>query len=261
MYRILFILFLSITMIQVGFGQISEKIDIYFSGGTSYPVESVIGKSFEFPQLNNLIAPDFAQNALNLQPDVTNFKEFWKTGINIGAGLAFKANRYLAIMTDFNYSNFTFNKGKLEQQVGNFFADPSGIDIPFSLPFNSAGLEINQGSINMYQVMANFRLQMPMELLRPYIIGGAGYLHIGQESININYYDEPYTDSQGSISFYDQIPGTKQDALILNGGVGVLFYVKKTFQPFIQVGYNLALTNVDNTIYYPVRFGFNFSLN
>jgi opacity protein-like surface antigen len=261
MVRSLCVFILAFTIVQTSHTQISEKIDLYISGGTSIPIESVVGKTFNFPQLNKTIYPDFAENALNLKPDVTNFREFWKTGINVGAGLIYKFNSNLSVVTDFNYSNFVFNKNKLRQDIANLFADLSAIGSQGSIPFNSAALEINQGSIQMYQIMANLKAQLSMELIRPYIMGGAGYLRINQASININYYDQPYTTTDGYISFYDQIPGTSKDALVLNGGVGILFYLNKKFQPFIQASYTYANTQPDKTIYYPVRFGLNFSLN
>jgi opacity protein-like surface antigen len=260
MSRLLCIFILAFTLIQSSSAQISEKIDLYISGGTSIPIESVVGKTFNFPQLNKTIIPDFAENALKLKPDVTNFSEFWKTGINVGAGLIYKFNNHLSVVTDFNYSNFVFNKNKLRQDVANFFADLSVIGLS-SIPFNSAAMEINQGSIQMYQVVANLKAQVSMEFFRPYIIGGAGYLRINQAPININYYDEPYADVFQPISFYDQIPGANKDALVLNGGVGILFYLNKKFQPFIQASYTYANTQPDKTIYYPIRFGLNFSLN
>jgi opacity protein-like surface antigen len=261
MIRFLYVFILTFIFIQSGTAQISEKIDLYISGGTSIPIESVIGKALDFPQLNKTIFPDFAEKALGLKPDSTNFREFWKTGINVGAGLVYKFNKNLSVLTDFSYSNFVFNKNKLEQDFANFFADLSPIGIPESLPFNSAALDINRGSIQMYQIVANLKAQVPFELFRPYVLVGVGYLRINQESIDINYYDEPYTDEQGYISFYDQIPSTSQDALVLNGSVGVLFYLHKSLQPFIQVSYNYANTQPDKTIYYPIRFGLNFSLH
>lgn len=261
MSRLLCVFIFAFTLIQSGSAQISEKIDLYISGGTSIPIESVIGKTFNFPQLNKTIYPDFAENALNLKPDVANFRDFWKTGINVGAGLIYKFNSNLSVMTDFNYSNFVFNKSKLRQDVANLFADLSAIGSQGSIPFNSAALEINQGSIQMYQIVANLKAQISMKFFRPYIMGGAGYLRINQASININYYDEPFTDVSASISFYDQIPGANKDAMVLNGGVGVLFYLNKKLQPFIQASYAYANTQPDKTIYYPIRFGLNFSLN
>ena len=261
MIRFVYVVILTFIFIQTGSAQISEKIDVYISGGTSIPMESVVGKTFDFQQLNKAIIPDFAERALKLKPEATNFKEFWKTGINVGAGLAYKFNQNLSVVSDFSYSNFVFNKNKLERNIANFFADLSVIGGQGSIPFNSAALDINRGSIQMYQIGANLKVQVPFEFFRPYVMVGAGYLRINQESIDINYYDEPYTDEQGYVSLYDQIPGSSKDALVLNGSVGILFYLNKNLQPFIQASYSYADTQPDATIYYPIRFGLNFSLN
>ncbi|RQW08412.1 MAG: hypothetical protein EH225_00300 [Calditrichaeota bacterium] len=256
MFRRIIILFLVVIFIQGLQAQLSENLDIYVAGGITYPVESSIGKSFTFPQLNIYTESDFARDILNLDPDVENFKNFWKPGFNIGGGFIYRINSYLSGVADFNYNNFTLADNELQREIEVAFEDPDIIGVPF----NENGLDILRGSIHLYQIMANIRIQYPGGMLQPYLMGGAGYLHVNQESIDITYYDEPFPFSQGNVSFYDQIPGQQEDVLLLSGTAGVMFRLMKNLRPFIQASYNLGMTENDNTTYYPVRFGLVFTL-
>ncbi len=249
-------LILTFAFSQGLMAQLSENLDIYFSGGVSVPVESAIGKSFVFPQLDAITGTNFAQDILNLKAEVENFRNFWKPGLNIGGGMIYELTKNLSATMEFNYNNFNFDKTALQNEIAAAFQNP---DI-LGLPFNENGLDIVRGSLHLYQITLNARIQYPAGFLRPYLTGGAGYLHINQESIEISYYDEPFPFQQGNISFYDQVPGQKDDVLLLNGTAGVVFSLSEKLQPFIQAGYNLGLTENDNTVYYPVRLGFVFTL-
>lgn len=248
----------NLILLQVAFSQISENMDIFVTAGTSLPVESSIGESFIFPQLNYFTNSDFASDILGLTPDAANFEKYWKNGFNAGAGMNYRLNSYLSLVADFNYNHFEFDKNSLQQDISNAFENPA----VYGIPFNEQGLDIYQGAVNMYELKINARVQYPSENFRPYILAGGGYMHVNQDAVKINYYDEPFSDPNNAttIAFYDEIPGYSENAAVVNAGAGILFKINKNLQPFIQAEYSSGLTKDQNTVTYPIKFGFNFSL-
>lgn len=246
-----------LILTQLGFSQVAEKVGIFFSAGGTAPQESIIGKSFVFPQLSRDTGTDFATDFLGYVPNSENIQEYWNNGINIGGGLIWKLNSYLAVSTDFYYNFFSFNESRLTQDIGVTLQDTIG------LPYNENGLSISEGTLNIYELSLNLRAQYPFEKARPYIMGGIGYMHISQNPININYNDDfnvPPGPQQGGVSFFDQIPGQKLDALMFNAGVGLVVQLSKNVQPFLQANGVMGSTTGQNTIYYNLKFGFAFTL-
>lgn len=251
-------LVISLITFQFAFSQLSEKMAVFINGGATMPVESVIGKSLSFPQLNYFTGTDFATNILGLTPDEKNFQDYWKNGFNIGAGMNYRLNSFLTITANFTYNHFEFNKNQLQQDIATAFQNPA----VFGLPFNTQGLEIYEGTVNNYELKMNALIYFPVNTIRPYLVAGGGYLHTNQDPVKINYYDEPFSDPLNAITiaFYDEIPGSTFDAAVLNAGAGVILPLKKNLQPFIQAEYNLGLTKDQSTVTYPIKLGFIFSL-
>lgn len=249
---------ISFILLQFAFAQLSEKTDIFISAGATMPVESVIGKSFTFPQLNYFTSTDFATNVLGLTPSEKNFQDYWKSGFNIGAGMNYHLTNFLTLTANFAYNHFEFNKNQLQQDMATAFQNPAVL----GLPFNEQGLDIYEGSVNNYELKINAVIYFPLRTIRPYILAGGGYQHTNQDPVKINYYDEPSSDPLNAITvaFYDEIPGGMFDAALLNAGAGLLLQLKKNLQPFIQAEYNLGLTKDQNTVTYPIKMGFVFTL-
>jgi opacity protein-like surface antigen len=257
MKKSLVLIFAILIFSQQGFSQLAEKISIFFSAGPTAPQESIIGMSFIFPQLNRDVGTDFATNIMGYTPNSENIQNYWQNGFNLGGGLIFKINSYLTLSTDFYYNYFDFNESQLSQDIGVALQDT------FGLPYNTKGISISEGNLNIYELSLNARVQYPFKKIRPYIIGGVGYMHVSQDPININYNDDFNVQpgpQQASVSFFDQIPGQKLDALMYNGGVGLVVKLSNNVQPFLQVNGVLGSTTDQNTIYYNVKFGFVFTL-
>ncbi|UCF64235.1 MAG: outer membrane beta-barrel protein [bacterium] len=251
-----------IFCVQLSYSQISEKIGLYVSGGGTMPVESIVGKTFEFPQLSRDTDSDFFTEVLGREADSKNIQNYWKTGFNVGGGLRYDINSILAVSADFNYNLFRFDANQLAGDVGNTLQEIP-IDPNMNIPYNPDGLTISQGSLNIYEFSVNVRAQFPLERIRPYILGGAGYMRVNQDVISLSYYDDfniPPLPQQGNVSFYDQIPAATYDAVMLNAGAGLAVKLSKNLQPFVQVSYVLGLTEGNDTILYPVKFGFLFTL-
>jgi len=255
-----FILILLFTSIQSGFSQFAENMSIFISGGSSIPVESVVGKEFEFPQLSrDTGTDDFGKEILGLTADQENIQDYWNNGFNFGAGMIFEVTRLLSVTAEFNYNSFAFNDNQMAQDIRDALQDPEIIGIPY----NPDGLTISQGDLSIYEITAGIRAQLPLGKLRPYLTVAGGYMRINQDPININYYDDfsvPPGPQQGVVSFYDRIPGLTSNALMVSGGGGILLYLSKNLQPFIQANYIMGFTDDQDTILYPVKFGFVFTL-
>ena len=260
--NILVILLTSLIGVHLGFSQISEKIGLYVSGGGTMPQESIVGKTFEFPQLSRDTDSDFFTEFLGQIPDSKNIQNYWKTGFNVGGGLKYDLNSVLAVSADFNYNLFRFDNNQLASDIGNSLQEIP-IDPNFNVPYNPEGLTISQGSLNIYEFSVNVRAQFPLERIRPYILGGMGYMRVNQDVITISYYDDfniPPLPQQGNVNFYDQIPSASYDAIMLNAGVGLAVKLGKNLQPFIQANYVQGFTEGNDTILVPVKFGFIFTL-
>jgi opacity protein-like surface antigen len=252
----------TLLFVQLGLSQYTEKIRIYLSAGGTATQESIVGKTFQFPLLSRDIGSDFYTDFLGQKPNAENIQDYWNTGFNVGGGLIFDINSILAISTDFNYNQFSFNKDQMASKIGSTLQEIPINDTTF-VPYNPDGLNISQGSLSFLELSFNVRAQFPHKTFRPYAMGGIGYTHINQDVININYYDDfniPPIPLQGNVNFYDQIPAATYNAMMINGGVGLAVKLAKNFQPFIQANYVLGLTDGNNTVSIPIKFGFVFTL-
>lgn len=250
LYTIFCVLFF---FLQISYAQISDKIDIFISGGTAIPSESNIGNDFQFPQLDIYTTGNFARDILGLEQSSSNFKTFWNMGIALNSGIEYRVNTIFAVRGEFLYNDYIFNKNELEKRFNKAFLES------LNLPFNSNGLEILKGSIDIYSISFNLKVGYSIKFLRPYVNLGGGYIWLVQEPIDINYYDEPFSQQSGNISFYDQVPSYSENAFSMNAAGGFMFNVSENIRPFIEGSYVNGLTKNNNTIFYSFRFGFNLS--
>jgi opacity protein-like surface antigen len=249
LYTILFSLFL---FLQISYGQLSEKIDLFISGGTAIPSESNVGNDFQFPQIDRFIKEYFAKDVkdiLGLKQSSSNFKTFWDIGIALNSGIEYKISNIFTVRGEFLYNNYIFNKNELEKRFRKAFKALEALNDSLELPFNSNSLEILKGSIDIYSILLNVEVGYPIKFLRPYVNFGGGYIWLVQEPIDINYYD--------FISFYDQVPSYSENAFALNAAAGLMYNLSKNIKPFIEGSYVNGLTKNNNTIFYSFRFGFN----
>lgn len=255
MQRILTAVLILFIFTNLVYSQISEKIELIVAGGTSFPVESFIVNPFEFPQLNDIVGVDFAQVILDLEKSSSNFEEYWSNGFNIGAGLEYKLNEYFSVRAGFTYNNFIFDKNRLEKDFASAFADTSLI----GLPFNSSSFDLNRGSTDIYTISLNIKAKFPLAFVSPYVTVGGGYLRIQQESLDLTYFDAPSSQDPITISFFDRIPSVSNNAFMGNIGGGLIFNLASNIKPFVEGSYILGRTDGDDTIIYPIKFGFIFS--
>jgi opacity protein-like surface antigen len=266
---LLFLILISLSISSPS--QISKKFNLIVGAGATYPQESFLANPFVFPQLDrgfqNDVGTNFAGNYFKQDITGTNFKKYWKTVFNVGAGLEFEINDYLTSILLVQYQQFAFNKNELTKGFKKVFADSFGI------PFNTAGFDIQNGTVKIYSIALNLKAQYPIKYLTPYIMAGGGYMRLSQEAIDLNYYDEPFSSSPISVSIFDRIPEEKANALMANVGGGLCFNILKRVHPFLEGRYSIGFTNnADpnaktsgeqksfNTKYYAISFGFIFNL-
>jgi opacity protein-like surface antigen len=254
--RLLFpLLIIFIICINQSIAQLSEKINLIIAGGPSIPVESSIGSSFTFIQLDIISDTSFSNAILGIENSASNFEKYWEPGFNLGAGLEYKFNKYLSLIAAFSYNNFVFDENKL----ANDFSRGFGSEF-IDLPFNSTGFDVIGGTANIYTISLNAKARYPLKFATPYIAAGGGFMRVNQEQIGVNYFDEPFDNIQATVSFYDIVPENKENVFTGNAGVGLIFNLGKNFRPFVEANYLLGLTSDNNTIIYPIKFGFVFNL-
>ena len=240
-------------LLQISYGQISDKIDLFISGGTTIPAESNIGSDFQFPQLDIYTNGNFARDVLGLKQSSSNFETFWNRGLALNSGIDYKINKIFAVRGEFLYNTYIFNKNELEKRFNKAFIES------LNLPFNSNGLEILRGSTDIYSILLNLKVGFPIKFLTPYVNFGGGLIWLVQEPIDINYYDEPFSQQSGNISFYDQVPSYSENAFSVNATGGLMYNLSNNIKPFVEGSYVSGLTKNNNTILYSFRFGFNLS--
>jgi hypothetical protein len=267
MRRILCTSLILLQIVNMGFTQLSEKLNFLVSGGISIPVESSVGESFEFVQLNQYFELDFASTVLGIKQSSSNFEEYWKPGYNFGSALEYKMNNYLSLQGIFNYNHFEFDKNRLTTDFQNAFKN----DEYLGLPFNTTSFVAEGGETNMYTFTLNLVGRFPLNIITPYVTAGGGYMHINQDGISVTYFDQPFEEFGATISFYDVVPKYNDDVFTANAGIGLIFNLGSNFRPYIEADYILGFTvqkadeakgtpERSNTIVYPIKFGFLFNL-
>ncbi len=251
-FTLLFTLFI---VTHLSYAQRSQNVRFFISGGSALPVESFLGSPFTFPQLNEGVQPNFGQDVLGIAPSASNFDKYWENGLSLGGGLEYRLNNYISLLATFDYSHFIFNKNLMEDNFATTFQND------FGLALNRESFEITQGGASSYAVGLNAKLQFPVGIVTPYVTGGGGYFRIDQQPINFTYYDEFVLNDIQTINFYDRVPPASQDALMARAGGGIVFNLMKNVRPFVEADYILGMTDTDNTIIYPLKFGFLFSFD
>jgi hypothetical protein len=192
-------------------------------------------------------------------------------------GLEYEVNNYLTSIIQFQYQQFQLDKNKFTSQFAEGYENYFFSNLDSSLIFfNNEGFDVQKGAVDIFTVSLNVKGQYPLPYITPYAAAGGGYMHMKQEVIDINYYDEPLSfvpPQQATITFFDRIPGRTADALLANLGIGIYYNKWNTIHPFVEGQYNLGFTKkVDlfpnkpgdqesfDTIYYSLKFGLIFNL-
>lgn len=231
---------------NLGYSQLSQKLQIYVGAGASQPVESFLLNKF------------FEETQIDIQTP-KNFDNYWEPGFNIAAGLEYGFNRNLSIRAGFSYSHFTFNKNPIQEILENdyreieqfFLQDGDTINIKI------VDFEAFRGAVNIYTASLTAKASLPLGVITPYIVGGGGYMHIEQEPIELSNLVDPI---EYGFSFSFRVTDDKSDSFMGIAGGGISFNLAKNIQPFLEGNYILGLTENDNTIYYSFRTGFIFGL-
>lgn len=229
---------------SLSYGQLSQKLHLYVGAGAAQPLESFL--------LNNF----FEEMPIDVQT-ADNFDNYWKPGINIGAGLEYGFTRNLSLRADFSYSHFIFNKDPIQLILENqnreyeqfFLQQGDTIDLRI------VDFEVYRGAVNIYTASITAKASLPLGIITPYVVGGGGYMHIEQEPIELSNLVDPI---EFGFSFSFRIPEDKSDSFMGIAGGGLSFNLAKNVHPFLEGNYLFGATEGDNTIYYSFRAGFIF---
>ncbi len=222
--------------------QISEKLHIFVTSGSSVPMESFLMN--EFNKKNNVG-----------KVDVSNFKEYWNAGLNLGGGLEFKLFRHVQLMAAFSYSHFPANDNKFRSDWETLYRN---LGQNTGIEFTIVEFNVYRGSTNIYTVSIGAKASFPVRFLTPYLTGGGGYMRINLEPIEFSSLVDPL---EYNASFSYRIPGETSNSLMGYGGAGVFFNLSKNIRPFVEANYLIGFTDPDNTIFYSYRAGLNFGFH
>lgn len=221
------------------FGQWTKNLTFSVSGGMAVPHESfLLNDFFKNDPIGSQFGPVTA----------TNFKENWKNGTNINSRLQYHFSRFLSGQFGVYYSQFQFDKTRLENQLVSFFKRNQ-------IQYDVASLDTYRGTASALSVLLSGRATLPGHLLAPFVTGGAGYLHMNREPIEITSLGDPI-----SLSFSGYIPGEKSDSFLAMAGGGLMLNLSKNVKPFVEVNYLLGTTSGQNTVFYTYQFGFVFGI-
>ncbi len=247
--KTLMTVFIMLTvLLTTAFSLDSEKARLQISGGMTMPQESFLLAPPEFLQYGETF-----NSILSIREGSSSFSDFWKNGVNVGVGLLYNLNRFIDVQGNFTYNNFVFDQSHMK----NVFAQGFAI---IDLPFHPSLMDLNRGAVNIYSASVGLRASLPVSFIEPYVTGAVGYLWMKQDNIEISYYDDYGTaNSQNAISFYDEIPARNANAVMGVGGVGLGVRLSNYVKPFVEADYVLAKTKDNDTIFTPLKFGFEFS--
>ncbi len=235
------------VMVQLGFGQWTQKIKIYTGAGAVFPRESFFLIDF-FPKMIQNVYGVQLEKSLQPVSSAENFETYWNTGVNIGAGLEYELRRHLSLQLGFHYALFGFNEAQVKTDLNKLFKTvQAGVDV--------VDFSANRGTVGIYSIALNLKASLPTGFFTPYLVGGGGFMILNQEPVEISSLTEPL-----GASFSYRIPEEKTSAITGMGGGGIQIKLSKTIHPFVEGIYHLGLTENENTTFYTFKAGLVFDL-
>jgi opacity protein-like surface antigen len=161
-----------------------------------------------------------------------SFNTYWKTALDLGAGINLPVSQYFAFQGGFGYYNFGFNVKK--------YYEEQGITIPSG--------RVEGGAISIMTITMGIKGSLIPESakIRPYFTANTGFFKLSCNDMTI------YSSwGRYMIKF---IPETKVGIMI---GAGVECLIAPGSALFVDLNYGIGYTHI-NTEYVPLRVGIVF---
>lgn len=165
----------------------------------------------------------------------TEFKDSYRTGVNVGAAAGKELAKWLELDAHFAYHGATFDVNDYRSTLD---------------PETSDDYVIDGGPSHMISTMIRARLTMPSpegSAMRSYFYAGGGLTHHRSKDINVL---GPEVD--GSLDYV--VPGTSETVPGVCGGIGIEYSVETTTL-FLELGLLGAFTEGEATLLLPLKFG------
>ncbi len=170
---------------------------------------------------------------LSIPSTPAEFSDYWVAGMNFGIGLNIPVNRRVSIQGNFAYTNFGLNKEKLMGDTG----------------VSGSGIQIQGGSASILSAYLDLKSTVfgGSKSVVPYLLVGTGFFRLSFEDIIMSYYGQ-----------YRGIEGSSESKFGLELGAGMDFPINRGAYFFMDLKYVIGFTEVENTTYFPLRFGIGF---
>ena len=226
------------------FAQLDEKLNLRLGVGSALPVESYLLNPVQLLQVPDGVFFDMGGN------DPTAFEQFYKSGVAINVGLDYRFNQHLSAIATVGYNTFAFDSDAFASIIGQGI---QGALQAAQLTFDPSRLTVEGGRASTITGSVAAKLGLQAGAFSPYVLAGGGMIRVNQTLVNISYIAE-------QANYYDRISATNNDALFGTAGGGIAISLSDKVQPYVEGGYHLGLTDGDNTLYYSLQVGFNFSM-
>lgn len=186
--------------------------------------------------LSTLYAQDKKKIELTISGGFSNpitpdeFDDYWNIGFHAFGGIGYIMAPGVVINGSIGYNKFGLNTDEFLKSLGT----------------SETGKSIEGGSIFILLISINVRghLIQDLEEVKPYILGGIGYFIKSTDDIIIS-----------SDGINESISMETENAIGLNGGVGVEFPLSITSSFFIEAGYCMGLTERNDTNFFSIKGG------
>ncbi|MBD3383878.1 outer membrane beta-barrel protein [candidate division KSB1 bacterium] len=170
--------------------------------------------------------------AMPMGPD--EFKDYWKTGFNVGGGAEFAFGPNMKLVGTVDYTSFGINEDELLDEFA----------------MGVSGISVDGGSLSSIAVLANvkFSIAPPMSPISPYLIGGAGMFFLSGGEADIKYQGMTMSTIESETDNYFGV----------GVGAGVDLTISPNMSLFIEGKYNIAFAEEDNMSYLPIKAGLLF---
>jgi len=163
----------------------------------------------------------------------SDFQKNWRSGYSLGAGLGRTVTPRLQTHLNFDYSNYALDDRNYMQ----------------SQDLVSAETVIEGGTISIATLYLDLKYLYPTPAVKnvtPYLVAGAGLFYLHNEEMRV------YSGIEDVIH-----EASNEAALGAGLGIGFNIYVEGVTSLFVEVRFNLGLTETETTVILPIKLGFS----
>lgn len=197
-----------------------SDLNLYVSGGLSVPASS----------------NDFSKNFDSTLSKLF-FSDYWKSGFNINAGLAYPLSSKISIMLEVNYSSFAFDVAQVKKGF-----------------YGGRNIHVEDGELTTISINGSVKYSFPVfqKIGTPYLIGSAGLMSINSDKFYA------LLDAYSNVSYSFSKSNVLTSAF--GGGIDIPGGDKSGIFIDVRVVVGFTESKVGMYYYVPIRCGFKTTL-